>query len=47
VSVDARVDQFRDPGLFNVYATAAPDVEAAKVEEVIHAELGARVRRAG
>jgi zinc protease len=39
VSVDARVDQFRDPGLFNVYATAAPGVEAAKVEEVIHGEL--------
>jgi zinc protease len=39
VSVDARVDQFRDPGLFNVYATAAPGVEPAKVEEVIHAEL--------
>jgi zinc protease len=39
VSVDARVDQFRDPGLFNVYATAAPDVEAARVEEVIHREL--------
>src|SRR3712207_326287 len=39
VSVDARVDQFRDPGLFSVYATAAPDVEAAKVEEVIQAEL--------
>ena len=39
VSVDARVDQFRDPGLFNVYATAAPGIEAAKVEEIIHAEL--------
>jgi zinc protease len=39
VGVDARVDQFRDPGLFNVYATAAPGVEAAKVEEVIHREL--------
>ncbi|HEX7314802.1 MAG TPA: pitrilysin family protein [Pyrinomonadaceae bacterium] len=39
VSVDARVDQFRDPGLFNVYATAAPGVEAARVEEVIHQEL--------
>src|SRR5215212_10411605 len=39
VSADARVDQFRDPGLFNVYATAAPGVEAAKVEEVIHKEL--------
>jgi zinc protease len=39
VSVDARVDQFRDPGLFNVYATAAPGVEPARVEEVIHSEL--------
>jgi zinc protease len=39
VSADARVDQFRDPGLFNVYATAAPGVEAARVEEVIHGEL--------
>jgi zinc protease len=39
VSVDARVDQFRDPGLFNVYATAAPGVEPGRVEGVIHAEL--------
>jgi zinc protease len=39
VSVDARVDQFRDPGLFNVYATAAPGVEAQRVEEAIHREL--------
>ncbi|MCA1617753.1 MAG: insulinase family protein [Acidobacteria bacterium] len=39
VSVDARVDQFRDPGLFNVYATAAPGIEPARVEEVIHREL--------
>src|SRR5919112_2218602 len=39
VSADARVDQFRDPGLFNVYATAAPGVENARVEEVIHKEL--------
>ncbi|HWW75445.1 MAG TPA: pitrilysin family protein [Pyrinomonadaceae bacterium] len=39
VSADARVDQFRDPGLFNVYATAAPGVEPRKVEEVLHAEL--------
>ena len=39
VSVDTRVDQFRDPGLFNVYATAAPGVEPARVEEVIHREL--------
>jgi zinc protease len=39
VSVDARVDQFRDPGLFNVYATAAPSVEPQRVEEAIHREL--------
>jgi len=39
VSVDARVDQFRDPGLFNVYATAAPGVEPRRVEDVIHDEL--------
>jgi zinc protease len=39
VSVDARVDQFRDPGLFNVYATAAPGVEAQRVEDAIHREL--------
>jgi zinc protease len=39
VAVDARADQFRDPGLFNVYATAAPGVEPARVEGVIHAEL--------
>jgi zinc protease len=39
VSADARLDQFRDPGLFNVYATAAPGVEPARVEEVIHSEL--------
>jgi zinc protease len=39
VSVDARLDQFRDPGLFNIYATAAPGVEPHRVEEVIHREL--------
>jgi zinc protease len=39
VSVEARADQFRDPGLFNVYATAGPGVEPARVEEVIHKEL--------
>jgi zinc protease len=39
VSVDARADQFRDPGLFNVYATVSPGVEAARVEEVIYKEL--------
>ncbi|PYS81962.1 MAG: insulinase family protein [Acidobacteria bacterium] len=43
VSVDARADQFRDPGLFNVYATASPGVEPGRVEEVVHEEL----RRAG
>src|SRR5688500_2647504 len=40
VSVDARVDQFRDPGLFNVYATASPGVEPQRVEEGIHGEIG-------
>ncbi|HYH86586.1 MAG TPA: pitrilysin family protein, partial [Pyrinomonadaceae bacterium] len=39
VSVDARVDQFRDPGLFNVYATASPGVEPQRIEEVIRREL--------
>jgi zinc protease len=39
VSVDARVDQFRDPGLFNVYATASPGVEPQKIEDVIRREL--------
>jgi zinc protease len=39
VSVDARVDQFRDPGLFNVYATASPGVEPQRIEEVIGREL--------
>jgi zinc protease len=39
VSVDARVDQFRDPGLFNVYVTAAPGIGPQQVEEVIHREL--------
>src|SRR3712207_590656 len=39
VSADARLDQFRDPGLFNVYATAAPGVEAQRLEDAIHREL--------
>ncbi|MBC7932612.1 MAG: insulinase family protein [Rubrivivax sp.] len=39
VNVDARVDQFRDPGLFNVYATASPGVEPRRIEEVIGREL--------
>ncbi|MCA1591514.1 MAG: insulinase family protein [Acidobacteria bacterium] len=39
VSVEARADQFRDPGLFSIYATACPGVTPRKVEEVILAEL--------
>lgn len=46
VTADARVDQFRDPGLFNVYATATPEVEPREVEDVIHREL-ARVAAEG
>jgi len=44
VSVDARVDQFRDPGLFNVYVSARPGVEPARVEEVVHREVGRAAR---
>ena len=47
VSADARVDQFRDPGLFNIYATAAPGVEAQRVEEVIHRELARAAEELG
>jgi zinc protease len=39
VSCDARVDQFRDPGLFNIYATAAPGVEPQRVEAAILQEI--------
>ncbi|MGB8510511.1 MAG: pitrilysin family protein, partial [Pyrinomonadaceae bacterium] len=39
VSVEARADQFRDPGLFSLYATAAPGVSPQRIEEVIRAEL--------
>ena len=39
VSVQTNCDQFRDPGLFNVYATVSPGVEPREVEEVIHKEL--------
>jgi zinc protease len=39
VSVTTNCDQFRDPGLFNVYATARPGVEPREVEEVILSEL--------
>ncbi|HVF28063.1 MAG TPA: pitrilysin family protein [Pyrinomonadaceae bacterium] len=39
VDVHTNVDQFRDPGLFNVYATVSPGVEPREVEEVIFNEL--------
>ena len=39
VSVTSNCDQFRDPGLFNVYATVNPGVEPRAVEEAILAEL--------
>ncbi|HVF86174.1 MAG TPA: pitrilysin family protein [Pyrinomonadaceae bacterium] len=39
VDVHTNVDQFRDPGLFNVYATVSPGVEPREVEEVIFGEL--------
>jgi zinc protease len=39
VSVQANCDQFRDPGLFNVYATVRPDAEPRAVEAVILSEL--------
>lgn len=39
VAADARVDQFRDPGLFNVNATVSPGVEPQRVEDAIHEEL--------
>ena len=40
VNVNTHADQFRDPGLFNIYATVSPNVEPHKVEEVVLAELG-------
>jgi zinc protease len=43
VSVQANCDQFRDPGLFNVYATVRPEVEPREVEQVILSEM----KRAG
>ncbi len=43
ISVTSNCDQFRDPGLFNVYATVKPGVEPQAVEAVILQEL----RRAG
>ncbi|MBA3322299.1 MAG: insulinase family protein [Pyrinomonadaceae bacterium] len=39
VIVNTNCDQFRDPGLFNVYATVRPGVEPAEVERVILSEL--------
>ena len=39
VQAHTNCDQFRDPGLFNVYATVRPGVEPRAVEEVILAEL--------
>jgi zinc protease len=39
VAVQTNCDQFRDPGLLNVYATVRPGVEPSEVERVIHAEL--------
>lgn len=39
VSVNTNCDQHRDPGLFNIYATVTPGVEAQQVEEVILSEL--------
>jgi zinc protease len=39
IAVNTNVDQFRDPGLFNVYATVTPGVESTEVEEVIINEL--------
>ncbi|HYP00003.1 MAG TPA: insulinase family protein, partial [Pyrinomonadaceae bacterium] len=46
VSVTSNCDQFRDPGLFNIYATVRPGVAPAEVEAAILAEL-ARVAGEG
>ncbi len=39
ISVTSNCDQFRDPGLFNVYATVKPGVEPQAVEAVVLQEL--------
>ncbi len=39
VSVNTNCDQFRDPGLFNAYATVVPGVDPSEVELVILGEL--------
>jgi zinc protease len=46
VSVQTNCDQFRDPGLFHVYATVRPGVEPGEVERVILDEI-ARVGAKG
>ncbi|MER3429027.1 MAG: hypothetical protein C4334_13245 [Pyrinomonas sp.] len=46
IRVHASVDQFRDPGLFNVYATVKPGVDPRAVEETILRELD-RIAREG
>ncbi|MGI9108005.1 MAG: M16 family metallopeptidase [Pyrinomonadaceae bacterium] len=40
VSVTTNCDQFRDPGLFNVYTTVSPGGDPRAVEATILAELG-------
>ena len=39
VAVTSNCDQFRDPGLFNVYATVSPGIASSEVEAAILAEL--------
>ncbi|MDQ3908752.1 MAG: insulinase family protein [Acidobacteriota bacterium] len=39
VAVQANCDQFRDPGLFNIYARVRPGVEPRAVEDAILAEV--------
>ncbi|MFL6209633.1 MAG: M16 family metallopeptidase [Pyrinomonadaceae bacterium] len=41
VSVTTNCDQFRDPGLFNIYVTVKPGVEPRTIEEVVLRELRA------
>ncbi len=39
VTATTNCDQFRDPGLFNVYVTVRPGVDPSEVERVVLAEL--------
>lgn len=39
VHVLTNVDQFRDPGLFNIYVTVSPDAQPKSVEEAVLNEL--------